>query len=46
MGFEDYFYSGALCCIEWPELCEEVLPEDTVKVTIEESSDGTRVVTI
>ena len=46
MGFEDYFYSGALCFIEWPELCEEVLPEDTVKVTIEESSDGTRVVTI
>ena len=46
MGFEDYFYSGALCFIEWPELCEEVLPEDTVKVTIEESSDGTLVVTI
>ena len=46
MGFEDYFYSGALCFIEWPELCEEVLPEDNVKVTIEESSDGTRVVTI
>ena len=46
MGFEDYFYSGALCFIEWPELCEEVLPEDTVEVTIEESSDGTRVVTI
>ena len=46
MGFEDYFYSGALCFIEWPELCEEVLPEETVKVTIEESSAGTRVVTI
>ena len=46
MDFEDYFYSGALCFIEWPEICEEVLPEDTVKVTIEESSDGTRVVTI
>ena len=46
MGFEDYFYSGALCFIEWPELCEEVFPKDTVKVTIEESSDGTRVVTI
>ena len=46
MGFEDYFYSGALCFIEWPELCEEVLPEDTVKVTIEETPGGTRVVTI
>ena len=46
MGFEDYFYSAAICFIEWPDICEEVLPEDTVKVTIEESSDGTRVVTI
>lgn len=45
MGFEDYFYSDALCFIEWPELCEEVLPSDTVKVTIEEQPDGARVVT-
>ena len=42
MGFEDYFYSGSLCFIEWPELIEEVLPEDAVKVTIEENVDGTR----
>lgn len=26
MGYEDYFYSGALCFIEWPELVEELLP--------------------
>ena len=44
MGFEDYFYSGALCFIEWPELCEEVLPEDTVKVTIEETPDSSRLI--
>ena len=36
MGYEDYFYSGALCFIEWPELVEELLPGDAVKVTIEE----------
>ena len=42
MGYEDYFYSGALCLIEWPELVEEVLPGDAVKVTIEEVEDGTR----
>ena len=42
MGFEDYFYSGSPCFIEWPELIEEVLPEDAVKVTIEENADGTR----
>ena len=44
MGFEDYFYSGSLCLIEWPELIEEVLPEDAVKVTISENADGSRTV--
>ena len=44
MGFEDYFYSGALCFIEWPELIEEVLPEDAVKVQIKEKEDGTRTI--
>ena len=42
MGYEDYFYSGSLCFIEWPELIEELLPEDTVKVCITENGDGTR----
>ena len=42
MGYEDYFYSGALCFLEWPELIEELLPEDAVKVTIQENEDGTR----
>ena len=42
MGYEDYFYSGALCFIEWPELIEELLPEDAVRVTIEENPDGSR----
>ena len=46
MGFEDYFYSGALCFIEWPELCEEVLPDDTVKVSITEEPDGSRTITL
>ncbi len=43
MGYEDYFYSGALCFIEWPELVEELLPGNTVKVEIEESEDGSRI---
>ena len=42
MGYEDYFYGRGLCFIEWPELVEELLPDDTVKVTIEELPDGTR----
>jgi tRNA threonylcarbamoyladenosine biosynthesis protein TsaE len=44
MGYEDYFYSGALCFIEWPELIEEVLPDDAVKVVIKENADGSRTV--
>ena len=46
MGYEEYFYSGALCLIEWPELIEDVLPDDTVRVTIEEQADGSRLLTI
>ena len=44
MGYEDYFYSGALCFIEWPELIEDLLPEDAVKVNIDENADGSRTV--
>lgn len=46
MGGEDYFNSGSLCFIEWPELIEEVMPEDAVNVTIEEQPDGSRMVTV
>lgn len=46
MGYEDYFYSGALCFIEWPELIEELLPEDAVKVSIKENPDGSRTVEV
>ena len=46
MGFEEYFYSGALCFIEWPELIEELLPDDAVRVTIEEQPDGQRIVAL
>ena len=42
MGYEDYFYSGAICFIEWPELIEELLPGNTVKVSIEELESGER----
>ena len=45
MGYEDYFYSGSLCFLEWPELIEEILPLDVIKVKIEEQTDGSRTVT-
>lgn len=45
LGYEDYFYSGAVCLIEWPELIEELLPTDAVSVHIEELPDGSRRIT-
>jgi len=43
-GYEDYFCSGNICFIEWPELVEPVLPNDTVKIAIREDSSGGRIV--
>ncbi len=45
MGYEDYFYSGNLCLMEWPELIEELLPDDALRITISEEPDGTRTIT-
>lgn len=42
IGYEDYVYSGYVCFMEWPELIENLLPDDTVRVVIEEEMDGSR----
>lgn len=45
IGYEEYFYhSDGLCFIEWPELIEDLLPDDTVRVSITEQSDGSRLI--
>ncbi|MBS7322487.1 MAG: tRNA (adenosine(37)-N6)-threonylcarbamoyltransferase complex ATPase subunit type 1 TsaE [Bacteroidaceae bacterium] len=46
LGYEDYVYSGHVCFMEWPELIENLLPDDAVKVTIEEEIDGGRVLVV
>ena len=46
MGYEEYFYSGDLCLIEWPELIEDLLPEDAMVVRIEVISPTERNFTI
>lgn len=46
MGYEEYLYSNAYCFIEWPELIEELLPEEAVRVNIVENPDGTRTITM
>lgn len=45
-GAEDYLYSGNYCFIEWPDILEPLLPEDTVRVKIVEQNDGDRMLTI
>ena len=44
MGYEDYFYGGNLCLLEWPELIEDILPDDAMRVSITEQEDGSRVI--
>lgn len=43
-GIEEYFYSGAPCFMEWPELIEPLLPEGTLRISITVEPDGTRVI--
>lgn len=45
-GYEDYFYSGHLCFIEWPELIEPLLPENVVRVKIIVEDNGQRSISI
>lgn len=45
-GYEDYFYSGSLCFIEWPEKVDTLLPKDTVNVYVKVQEDGSREVSL
>lgn len=42
LGYEDYFYSGNYCLIEWPEKIEPLLPQNVVEVKIEVQENGDR----
>lgn len=44
IGFYDYIDSGNLCIMEWPENIEEILPEETLRVSIKTMPDLSRVV--
>ncbi len=45
-GYEDYFYSGNLCFIEWPEKIKDLIPPDAVEVHIIENEKGEREVSL
>jgi len=40
IGYEDYFYSGDYCFIEWPELAADLIPDESVYITIEVEEPG------
>ena len=42
LGYEEYFYSGKRCFIEWPEKASHLIPDDALKVRIEVREDGSR----
>ena len=46
IGVEDYFDSGALCLLEWPERIEPLLPDDTVTVNVNVNPDMSRTMTV
>jgi tRNA threonylcarbamoyladenosine biosynthesis protein TsaE len=45
MGYEEYFYSGQYCFIEWPEKIETLLPENSIRIYMEERA-GTRIISV
>lgn len=45
-GYEDYFFSGNYCFIEWPDKVAEILPKEVVFVQMVENSDGSRTINI
>lgn len=43
LGYEEYFYSGSLCLIEWPEKSNNLIPEDALWVQIKVVKDEARI---
>ena len=41
-GVEEYFYSGNICLIEWPELIDPIIPMDAFRIDIENRESGKR----
>ena len=46
IGVDDYFESGAVCLIEWPERIDNLLPDHTVRVDIVANDDNSRTITL
>lgn len=46
MGYEEYFYSGAYCFVEWPEKIPSLLPTDVVSIHLRAHADGKRTLVV
>ena len=46
IGYEEYFFSGQPCLLEWPKMIEPLLPEDTVNIFITVNPDNSRTLKI
>lgn len=42
IGGDDYFYSGDICLVEWPEKADAFLPDNCINVHMEELPNGSR----
>lgn len=45
-GVEDCIYSGNICLVEWPEIIEQILPENAVKISLSLCSANKRLLKI
>lgn len=45
-GIEDYLYSNYFCLIEWPEIIEDILPEEITEVHLEATAENVRKLTL
>jgi tRNA threonylcarbamoyladenosine biosynthesis protein TsaE len=46
MGFQEYFDAGGVCLIEWSERIPDILPEQTIKISLETIGHDTRKIEI
>lgn len=46
MGFDEYFFANGICCIEWTERIADLLPPNTIKVSLAHLNETTREITI
>jgi len=45
-GYEEYFFSGDMCFIEWPEKIDRLIPDDALALRFTEQEDGSRIILV